>query len=358
MTIHKLSASDFTLVHNQFIDNYMADANGEFVKIYLYLLRCSSLNAQLSLSSIADVFNCTERDVQRALNYWERQQLLRLSFGPDGILTDVAFIDGSIVESQRTERLSSYAQPTRIQEQMPESAPERMTISAERRQELSSSDEIQQLIFVIEQYMKKMLSATELDHILYFYDELHFSADLIEYLVEYCLSKGKRSISYIRTVALEWYKKGVTTVDEAKSDTAFFHKDYYTILNAFGIRGRGPAQAEIDYMKRWLNELHYSTDVILEACRRTINRIHTPSFPYADSILNGWKEKGVRCFADITLLDKPPVPAAAPVQSAAPSSRTQGTGTRFNNFVQREYDFDELEQQLLDSQRRKRHVHE
>ena len=39
-----------------FIDTYMADANGEFVKVYLFLLRCmgSSGTSDCSISAIAD----------------------------------------------------------------------------------------------------------------------------------------------------------------------------------------------------------------------------------------------------------------------------------------------------------------
>ena len=33
---------EFTFVSNRFLDLYMPKANGEFVKIYLYLLRCCS----------------------------------------------------------------------------------------------------------------------------------------------------------------------------------------------------------------------------------------------------------------------------------------------------------------------------
>jgi DnaD/phage-associated family protein len=37
--------------------------------------------------------------------------------------------------------------------------------------------------------------------------------DLIEYLVEYSVSKNKRSLRYMETVALEWHKKGIRTVE-------------------------------------------------------------------------------------------------------------------------------------------------
>ncbi|MBO5523011.1 MAG: DNA replication protein DnaD, partial [Roseburia sp.] len=81
ITIHNDSDTSVTSVSNIFIDEYMSDANGEFVKIYLYLLRLMNApDASVSLSSIADKFEHTEKDVKRALCYWERMRLLRLEY--------------------------------------------------------------------------------------------------------------------------------------------------------------------------------------------------------------------------------------------------------------------------------------
>ena len=72
--------SDFTSVSNIFIDEYMPGANGEFIKIYLHLLRLVNTGCEdLSISKIADKFNMLETDVIRALNYWSDQHLLSLS---------------------------------------------------------------------------------------------------------------------------------------------------------------------------------------------------------------------------------------------------------------------------------------
>ena len=40
--LQKKPDMDVTLVRNVFLDEYMPEASGEFVKIYLYLLRCAS----------------------------------------------------------------------------------------------------------------------------------------------------------------------------------------------------------------------------------------------------------------------------------------------------------------------------
>ena len=69
---------EFTFISNSFLDFYMPSANGEFVKIYLYLLRhASGKGTALNLSSIADAFNCTEADIQRALRYWKKKNYLK-----------------------------------------------------------------------------------------------------------------------------------------------------------------------------------------------------------------------------------------------------------------------------------------
>ena len=54
ITLHSDSQTSATSVSNIFIDEYMSDANGEFVKIYLYLLRLMNApQASFSISSIA-----------------------------------------------------------------------------------------------------------------------------------------------------------------------------------------------------------------------------------------------------------------------------------------------------------------
>ena len=82
-----------TLLSNEFIDNYMIDANGEFVKVYLFLLRhlddpCSSL----TISTIADCLNNTENDILRAFRYWEGQGLLLLDKDDQGRITGLELL--------------------------------------------------------------------------------------------------------------------------------------------------------------------------------------------------------------------------------------------------------------------------
>ena len=74
--LHNDCPTTDTLISNRFIDGFMPQANGEFVKVYLYLLRCIHSHASnCTISEIADKFNNTEMDIQRALRYWQKEGL-------------------------------------------------------------------------------------------------------------------------------------------------------------------------------------------------------------------------------------------------------------------------------------------
>lgn len=344
MKLHLPSNSGVTLIENIFIDQYMPKANGEFVKLYLYLLRCASAGKELSLSSIADVFDHTEKDVRRALAYWEKLNLLKLQYDAKGSLCDILFLNGSPESEIAAANTPSSGM----------CVGKGNGLTRDRKKQLREQEQIRQLIFVAEQYYSRPLTSTEQSTLMYFYDTLHFSADLIEYLIEYCVSKGSSSIHYMEKVAQEWYKDGITTVAQAKSNTNLYNKNYFTIFNAMGIKGRNPAPAETDIMNRWLNEFDFSIEIILEACCRTIRQTHQPNFQYANKILEQWHKAGVHHLKDIQVLDQQHLERQAqaarqtekqPAKSAAPN--------RFNNFTQRDYDWNQLEQQLLNAQDKK-----
>ena len=58
-----------------------------------------------------------------------------------------------------------------------------------------------------------------MEAITYFYDTLHLSADVIEFLLESCVENGHKSIHYIQKVALAWADAGVETVAQAKEQS-------------------------------------------------------------------------------------------------------------------------------------------
>ena len=201
-----------------------------------------------------------------------------------------------------------------------------------------------QLLYIAEQYLGKTLSPTEIQKILFFYDGLGFSTDLIEYLIEYCVSRSHKSIRYIETVALAWAGEGISTVSDAKKANARYSREYYTILKALGITNRSPVETEITLMDTWLKTYGFSMEIIQEACSRTVLQTGQASFQYTDKILEGWKKKQVTSLEDVRALDAEHKKRR---QDKKPQKQTSASNNRFNNFQQREYDFDEYEKRLL-----------
>ena len=74
IALHTDMPRNLTMIPNAFLDHYMAGANGEFLKIYLYLLRWAGCaHAEITTNSMADFFNMTENDINRALRFWEQE---------------------------------------------------------------------------------------------------------------------------------------------------------------------------------------------------------------------------------------------------------------------------------------------
>lgn len=371
-----------SVIPDEFVDTYMPQANGEFVKIYLYLLRITHKpDVHPTLSSLADVFSCTEKDILRALRYWEKAGLLALSF--DGRnLSGIRFLSAAPVKTSEftANAASGTAQPSsggpvpsgthsakaseipaKTTDGFPHAeavspgkasqAPQTARLSSTRVRELQKeNDEIRQLLFLAEQYMGRTLSPTDISRILYFYDVLHFPMDLLEYLIEYCVSKGSTSLHYIEKVGLEWHQDGIRTVKMAKSRTNAWNKNYYAILKAFGIRNRNPVPAETECMERWLKEYGFSMDIINEACSRTVTQTGQPSFQYAEGILSSWKKQGVQTPEDIRTLDDKHKASQHQKASAASRPAKPVASNRFNNFHQRDYDYKQLEKELFEKQ--------
>ncbi len=354
ITLQNPSCSEITILSNSFIDNYMPEANGEFVKVYVYLLRTlSNAPVSFSLEQMADRLLCTERDILRALKYWAKMNLLSLNYTSGKKLCGIVLLspDGKSRPAEETaasvqEIPESAGQDSPAEEKSSIDHPIEKTVSLtpDRVKELKQNEDIVQLLYIAEQYLGKTLSATEMQKILFFYDGLHFSADLIEYLIEYCVSRNHKSMRYIETVALAWAKEGISTVQMAKDTTSRYGRDYFTILKSLGITGRNPVETEISLMDVWMKDYGFSMEIIQEACSRTILQTGQPSFQYADKILAGWKKKNVRHLEDILVLD---AEHKKRKKEKAGSRQTSSSPNRFNNFHQREYDFDEYEKRLL-----------
>lgn len=379
-------ATSFTTVSDIFIDQYMPKANGEFVKVYLYLLRATGSGAGIAtISEIADHFSNTEADIIRALNYWASEDILQLQSGADGQIMGINLCSLSVsgrqaAQSNIQSAVADNAAQNNLQnistadirmqdsvvEKLKSQTPDKPASSQKEYtldeiKEFRKNPDISELFFIIETYLKHTLSSSDTNMVLYWLDELHFSTDLVEYLVEYCITKGHSSLRYMNKVALGWADAGIKTVDQAKDDAAAHSQIYYSVMKALGITGRNLVDSEVSLINKWVGEYGFDIELVKAACSKTISAIQKPSFEYTDSILANWRKKDVHTLKDVEVLDanfakanKASATGSSQGTNAAngsskPKSNNSGSKNKFNNFNQRNNDYDKLEKLFLNS---------
>ncbi len=314
ITLNSDLCCDALIIPGAAVEKCLREANESQLKIYLYLLKNASSNP--TVSSIADYFNYSEQDVKRALRFWNgKSTAVRSQTG------------GNVVEFSGRE-----------------------VYSKDKMAKFMQQPDVGQLMFVAEQYMGRPIKPDEISSILYIYDALGFPADLVEYLLEYCISNNKKSFRSIEAVANEWKEAGVATLEDAKALTRQVPKEMKAVMEALGFPSdRKPVEAEVAYVRRWTKRYGYGMDIIGEACRRTVLATGKPSLRYANSILKGWHDAKVEKSEDILALDeefrKKNVKEPAPSSSKAPAKKQ--SAAKFHNFTEREYDYDSLMKDIL-----------
>lgn len=379
-------ATSFTTVSDIFIDQYMPKANGEFVKVYLYLLRATGSGAGIAtISEIADHFSNTEADIIRAINYWVSEGILQLQSGADGQIMGINLcslsvsgmqaaqsnIQSAVADNAAQNNLQNISTANirmqdsvveKLKSQTPDkAASSQKEYTLDEIKEFRKNPDISELFFIIETYLKHTLSSSDTNMVLYWLDELHFSTDLVEYLVEYCITKGHSSLRYMNKVALGWADSGIKTVDQAKDDAAAHSQIYYSVMKALGITGRNLVDSEVSLINKWVGEYGFDIELVKAACSKTISAIQKPSFEYTDSILANWRKKDVHTLKDVEVLDanfakanKASATGSSQGTNAAngsskPKSNNPGSKNKFNNFNQRNNDYDKLEKLFLNS---------
>jgi DnaD/phage-associated family protein len=153
---------------------------------------------------------------------------------------------------------------------------------------------------------------------------------------------------YMDKVALRWSEDHITNVTQAKENAAERSKVYYGVMKAMGITGRRLVDSELMMLRKWTGEYGFDLSLIQEACSRTIAATNQASFKYADSILTNWSKCHVHSMEDVKKLD------AEFNQKKTVSGVALSAGTtvkvnrnKFNNFDQRDYDYDQLERMAL-----------
>lgn len=351
--------NDSTIIPNTFIDYFMKNANDAQLKVYLFLLRALYTNGDISISHIADLFNHTEKDVIRSLEYWHKQQLIALEYNTENEIIGIALKDmPNLTETPEDSDSLEISTPSLSTESIigNSSSPnnhiqdisehpeilKKPTYSLKEIQTYSNEDALKELIFISESYLGRPLTPTDIHSLIFYTKDLNLSIDLIDYLLQYCVEKKKTDFRYIDKVAMNWSKEKITTPEEAMSATLKYDADTYAIMKLLG-KSSSITDTELSYIKRWKTYYCFSMEIISAACSTTVLNVDKRRFIYANTILDKWFQAGVRTLEDVENYDT----KFKNEQKQLHHKKKASSHSTSNNFKHNTYDYVSLEQKLL-----------
>ena len=260
---HTLYLGD-TSVENIFINEYMPEAPGDFVKVYLACLMYGERNEEISPAEIAKGLMCSEEDVEKALEYWRKAGIMRKTGEGVKILSLKEQLYGNSHKGDMGESDSS--------------------------RKLMNDQRVAKMFDAIEQYTKEYIQPGQMQTILGWITDYDTNCDVIEGAYKYCAEIGKTNLRYVDAVVRSWAGKGIHTPEEIEEHLANMdrrHAVYKRVMRALGF-SRNATEAEREIIGSWVDELSCSMEEILEACAKT-SGIPNPNVNYVDSVLRNRK---------------------------------------------------------------------
>ena len=259
-----------TDVENVFINEYMTEAPGEYVKAYLYGLFCSEHGMELKSALMAEVLHMDEDRLREAWEYWERMNVVAIEEEDD---------DYTVVFLSLREQLFSGEQGVERAIEMSDEV-------------IDEDEEFKRLTEAAEDLLGRPLNGRELQEIGSWTKELGVPVEVIYEAFDYCAEIGKTSINYISKVILAWAKEGLTNremVKEFLEKTSERQGSYRKILNSLGLK-RNVTEAEKRLVDSWLDDMKFSLERILEACEKA-GFTQSPNLRYVNKVLENWKQE-------------------------------------------------------------------
>lgn len=272
---------DMTPVENQFILEYLPEAKGDYLKVYLYgLMRCYHPEKDMNPDRMAHELGMTQEEVSLAFGYWERRGLVR----------------------RVSDTPPRWEYVNVLQKNVSGDEPEDPEYEAFCTSVYDVFDRV------------RRLHGSELSRCFEWKEEFGLPTEVILMLLNHMAEiKGKNfRIADADKVAVQMDSEGIRTVEAAEE---FFMRDemYYAgtkkILKKLG-KHYLPSEAQVAMYRKWVNDWQFLPEAIDAACDETARK--DPNMGYLDSILASIREQ-----YDVTSL-------VTPEQVSASKNRADG----------------------------------
>ena len=289
-----------TKVENLFISEYLPDAPGDYVKVFLFGLMYAQYEITPNRSELAKLLNLSVEEIAEAWIYWESRGLVRVLHEKDSNNEEVNhIIFKSKIEELYGKMSEDQSEPAPVTAEPAEAdLPLYVSIDDMDFDEVINSKlidrRLRELYEKFQMTTGRTISRQEISKIEDAIKVYGIEPEIFDFAIDYCADLQKYSVDYIFKVALRWTEEGCRTVDEAKrllEKHSRRNDCYRQVFKALGFN-RLPAPIDREIMDRWFDEMNCTLAEVLDACSAAAG-IREPNLKYVNKVIENRRlEKG------------------------------------------------------------------
>lgn len=295
-------------VPSEVVDDYIKLAGSVQIKVLLWMMRHSAEDR--SIEELSSAIGVSAPDCIDALNFWKETGILVSS--ESEIKTEIVVPAEKPVIKKETPKVNN----TKF-------LPEIEAVKPTVEQIVARGDESEEIRFLFQEAQMRLGKTIGHDGqavLLMMHDAYGLPVEVIVTIIEYCVSVGKTSTSYIAKIGKDWGEREIDTLekaDEVISELKASDEMWGEFRIRTGISTPRPTSAQMKYLNRWKNEFKFSMEMILLAYEETANNIQKMSFPYMDKILKNWFEEGLKTPHEVAKAKQERLSVISPVKSVS-----------------------------------------
>lgn len=270
----KLEQNDLSMLFSStdlpdvFITEYLSQAPGDYIKVYLYMLFLSKYGKDIKLNDLSKKIAVPLNIIQEAIKYWEEAQVITKKG------------TGYIVNNIQEIELNKLYSP-------------KLQVSKESIQNMEKDKSRSNAIEAINSmFFQGIMSPSWYSDIDLWFKKYEFDEEVMIALFRYCFEKSALHKNYVKAVADAWHGNNIKTfsdLEEYDENNEKVKKLKKAISKKLGLT-RNLTEYEEGYIEKWLQEYKYNLDVIELALKKTTTKSN-PNFSYIDTILTDWHER-------------------------------------------------------------------
>lgn len=316
--VNPLKWNNSFAVPSEVVDKHIRLAGSVQLKVLLWMMRHSA--EEKNMDEMSKDLGVSVADCSDALTFWSEMGLLVAedkTFAPEKVAEKVPEPVAEI-KKQETKRI----------------LPEIEAIKPTAQQIAARGDESEEIRFLFNEAQMRLGKTIGHDGqavLLMMHDSYGLPVEVIVTIIEYCVSVGKTSTSYIAKIGKDWGEREIDSLekaDEVINELKASDEMWGEFRLRTGVSTPRPTTAQMKYLNRWKNEYGFTMDMIFLAYEETANNIQKMSFQYMDRILKNWFENGLRTPADVAKAKKER--SAASQQTVVKSENKHKKKTSYN----------------------------